>query len=129
MNGLVVSTGICAAAWVIVRTAKWIGGMLAAAAESARHEDALRDLGGVLIEKQIPPTTLHVRTCGGCGRQAKWRKPFNPELGARFDAVHLCGICKAHGRSPIEIDLEHFADADAIRVYLGGADVIRDAHP
>lgn len=114
MNGLIVSTGIFATAWIIVRSVQWIGGMLGAAVNVARHDEALRDLGTVIVEKRIPATTLHVRTCGVCGRQARWMKPFDPEHGARFDAIHVCGMCKAHGKTRVEFNTDTWT-LDAIR--------------
>lgn len=84
---------------------------------------------------------LHRHTCSRCGRIQLWTEPFD-----QFSTCRACLIWKpveververpydmhVHGHRvtgapTLELDLEDFADADAIRVYLGVADVIRDA--
>ena len=56
---------------------------------------------------------LHSHTCTICGRWQQWREPF--------DQMSPCVACQARDLNRrLEIDLDDFADADAIRVYLDG---------
>lgn len=85
---------------------------------------------------------LHRHTCSRCGRIQLWTEPFDQfspcracmiwkpveiERVARPYDMHTHGH-RVSGAPELEIDLDDFADADAIRVYLDGADLIRDAH-
>lgn len=67
------------------------------------------------MEDTAPP--LHTHTCSRCGRIQRWTAPFDQHSPCR-----ACQIVDRGQLNPMEIDLEDFADADAIRVYLNGAD-------
>lgn len=84
---------------------------------------------------------LHRHTCSRCGRIQLWSEPFDQwspcracmiwrpvevERVERPYDMHTHGH-RVTGAPTLEIDLDEFADADAIRVYLSGADLIRDA--
>lgn len=59
---------------------------------------------------------LHTHTCSICGRTQRWLH--------EFDQFSPCRACQTFDlRRPIEIDLDDFADADAIKVYLDGVSV------
>ena len=83
---------------------------------------------------------LHRHTCSRCGRIQLWTEPFDQfspcracliwkpveiERGARPYDMHTHGH-RVIGAPTLEIDLEEFADAHAIRVYLDGADAIQN---
>lgn len=56
---------------------------------------------------------LHSHTCTICGRFQKWTQPF--------DQMSPCVACQVRSLNrKLELDLDDFADADAIRVYLDG---------
>lgn len=61
------------------------------------------------------PPPLHTHTCSVCGRMQRWLEPF--------DQFSPCVACQIFDdRRSVEIDLDDFADADAIRVYLDGVE-------
>lgn len=79
---------------------------------------------------------LYRHTCSRCGRVQLWDQPFDQfspcracmiwqpveiERVARPYDMHTHGH-RVLGAPTLEIDLEDFADADAIRVYLAGAE-------
>jgi hypothetical protein len=64
--------------------------------------------------EEATPTYRH--TCSQCGRVQVWREPF--------DQWSPCRACQVReSRALIVIDLDDFADADALGKFLDGADV------
>lgn len=57
---------------------------------------------------------MHTHTCSRCGRVQHWVH--------EFDQWSPCRACQLADLTHIEIDLDAFADADAIRVHLNGVD-------
>ena len=69
--------------------------------------------GRISREEERKPLYEHV--CASCKRQQWFIEPFDPSS--------VCRACELVSGPPREIDLDNFADAAAIRVYLDGADV------
>lgn len=64
------------------------------------------------------PPPLHTHTCSVCGRVQRWLEPF--------DQFSPCVACQLFDeKRHVEIDLDDFADADAIRGYLDGVEMTR----
>ncbi len=71
------------------------------------------------LERRYP---LHTHTCTRCGRIQRWQEPFD-----QFSPCRACQL--AMPSLPIELDLDDFADAEAIRVHLDGAEPIYSSSP
>lgn len=90
--------------WGIVGGAMLLGGLMKV---SGRCSDAEREV----------EAGLHTHTCTICGRVQRWLEPF--------DQSSPCVACQARElRRPLDIDLDAFADADALAVYLDGPAVL-----
>lgn len=97
-----------AASWSLVSLVLGLGALLIAGLcrVSGRASQAEREI------------LLYRHTCSTCGRVQQWSQPF--------DQFSPCVACQAFdARRKLEIDLDDFADAEAIRVYLDGTEPLR----
>lgn len=93
--------------WSICGGALLIAGLIKIAGRESRWEETA--------------APLHTHTCSRCGRVQRWAEPFDT-----YSPCRACAMWDRPTVNPTVIDLEDFADADAIRVYLDGADAIRE---
>lgn len=96
-----------ATSWTLVSIVLGLGYLLIAGLcrVSGRCSDAEREM----------EAEMHRHTCSVCGRVQRLREPI--------EQWSPCVACQVRDlRRPLEIDLDDFADADAIRVYLDGHD-------
>lgn len=77
----------------------------------------MRVAGRASDEERQP---MHIHKCSVCGRVQQWVQPFD-----QFSPCRGCQLAMIH--PPIDIDLDAFANATALRVYLNGVDQIADA--
>lgn len=90
--------------WGIVGGSLLLGGLMRV---SGRCSDAEREV----------EAGLHSHTCTICGRVQRWLESF--------DQLSPCVACQVRElRRPLVIDLEVFADADAIAACLDGPAVL-----
>lgn len=95
------------------------------------------------MEEERERQPLHTHTCSRCGRIQRWTEPFDqyspcrgcqiwqPETIETHPALQRATkrpydeqlrIDRAQCVGSLDIDLDQFADADALRVYLDSAD-------
>lgn len=76
----------------------------------------ISDLAIRRAEAQSPPMNRH--TCSICGRVQPWTR--------QYDQFSPCLVCQAFDQNrKIELDLDDFSNAEAIRVYLDGTEPLR----